>query len=1626
MGIKQDVFGLEQIYRLQVEGQWSTRGDVWNSPSPFLTPQGTDFAYFVGGAPGPKSTVDRIDFTNDTANTVAKGPLTGGRYAHRGTGSSDFGYHGGGRPSPHNRVERIDYGNDTATAVAKGPLSGTHYTLAATGNQNFGYFCGGFSTKSRVSRIDYSNDTATASQKGPLSTGRGSAAATGNQDFGYIAGGTAPDYTSNVERIDYGNDTATASPKGPLNFAKYRLMGSSNADFGYFAGGNSPADPGADTRVERIDYSNDTATASPKGGLANTHGFGIGTGSQNFGYFAGSLGNNSSKIDRVDYSNDTATALDRGLLTVGRYELSASSSRGNANPIQKLQPASSVRTGEIASHGFDTGYFAGGYVSNPVSTIDRVDYANDTATAVAKGPLASAAYGQGGTGNAPFGYFGGGGSPGGNITTVQRVDYSNDTATASVRGPLSLDAARYIAATGNQNFGYFSGGHPLTTSVIQRIDYANDTATAVAKGPSTINSKSAHGATGNADFGYFGGGNPSGISTVERVDYSNDTATAAVKGPLSLARRHLAATGNASFGYFSGGYGPGAAISTVDRIDYSNDTATAAVKGPLSAAKYRHGATGNASFGYFGGGFAPNKSSVDRIDYSNDTATASPKGPLSLARFNPSASSSRANAIPLKGPGNLEVPVLFGAFSVSTPQGTDFGYFAGGFDPSVSSSVSRIDYANDSANASPKGPLTLARGYSGSTGSATHGYFAGGNAPAGTRYTTIDRITYANDTVDAVTKGNYNHPSNQLAATGNANFGYFAGGGIGPFSTIGRLSYSNDGVDTVQRSFLSTPRTAHTAVGNQSFGYFSGGTTPAGSWRSSTDRLDYSNDTATASPKGPLASGRATAAASGNADFGYVMGGVFPSLGYPGSQVDRIDYSNDTATSLRRGGDLNTTSSAFSAAGNSSFGYAAGGQTTPSFTKHSKVQRLDYATDTTDAVLKGPLNRTVNGHAAVSSRSNAIPLINTVNYAQGTLATPHFGYFGGGNPGTSSVNRIDFSNDTATATTKGPLTQARNQLAAVSSSSHGYFAGGYPSPQKSTIDRVDYLNDTTAAAPKGPLSLARYRFAGTDTKDFGYLAAGENPSVSPGTLSSVERVDYSNDSATAVAKGPLAAKRYKHAATGNQSFGYYAGGRAPTKSSIDRLDYSNDTATGLIRGPLSANNQQFAATGNADFGYFGGGLSGRSTVDRVDYSNDTSTASPKGTLSVGRHLIAATGDASFGYFAGGRPGPNKSLIDRVDYSNDTATASPKGSLAAARYDLAGTSARTNGFVPIGPSVVSNVPVQTGAQHYRGYIFGGQGDPSLSPSYNQPTQRIDFTNDTATALVKGSPSPAGSSLYYNFAVGNRNYAYAANLGSPSPASVQRFDYSNETAALVVKGAYNTVLIGASGPTNSVGGYNAAATGNHDYGWTNGGYKLYSVPAPSGYYTAFSQIDRIDYSNDTANASRRSYTTNRFGTGSANGTNDYGYWMGGSTSMPSYSGACTKVDRTDYANDTTNAVAKGNLAIIHGRESDSIANSSYAWIAGGRPYSSTRVDRFDYSNDTTTAVEKGNLAVSMYSQSTTGNQSYGYFCGGSPGPLSSVQRVDYSNDTATASPKGPLAYKNRSSSGASTTYNSLPST
>ena len=89
------------------------------------------------------------------------------------------------------------------------------------------------------------------------------------------------------------------------------------------------------------------------------------------------------------------------------------------------------------------------------------------------------------TGNTA-GWFGGGYAPGGNIySSVDRITYATDTATASVRGPLSL-ASYALAAAGNTTDGWFGGGYPGPTSTVDRITYATDTATASVRGPLSL------------------------------------------------------------------------------------------------------------------------------------------------------------------------------------------------------------------------------------------------------------------------------------------------------------------------------------------------------------------------------------------------------------------------------------------------------------------------------------------------------------------------------------------------------------------------------------------------------------------------------------------------------------------------------------------------------------------------------------------------------------------------------------------------------------------------------------------------------------------------------------------------------------------------------------------------------------------------------------------------------------------------------------------------------------------------------------------------------------------------------------------------------------------------------------
>ena len=87
-------------------------------------------------------------------------------------------------------------------------------------------------------------------------------------------------------------------------------------------------------------------------------------------------------------------------------------------------------------------------------------------------------------------------------------------------------------------------------------------------------------------------------------------------------------------------------------------------------------------------------------------------------------------------------------------------------------------------------------------------------------------------------------------------------------------------------------------------------------------------------------------------------------------------------------------------------------------------------------------------------------------------------WFGGGAYGArSTVDRITYATDTATASVRGPLSGGRFYLAAAGDSTVGWFGGGKPYPSTSTVDRITYATDTATASVRGPLSSARYGLA---------------------------------------------------------------------------------------------------------------------------------------------------------------------------------------------------------------------------------------------------------------------------------------------------------------------------------------------------------------------------------------------------------------------------------------------------------------------------------------------------------------------------------------------------------------------
>lgn len=1245
------------------------------------------FGWFGGGWTGAANTsrIERLDFANDTILPSIRTNLNLARRLLTAVSTANFGWWVGGYIAPVTitTIDRLEFSNDTAAIGmnTRGPLTVGRASYAAVGNSYFGWIGGGVQApstpfvRSTVERINFANDGVATTVRGPLTQARLGLSAAGNQLYGWFMGGESPANSSTVDRIDFANDSPTiALARNPLTVTRMQTAAVSNSNYAWINGINNSS-------LDRIDFSNDLITPARRGFMPDTRGW-VGTANNsNNGWLAGGISGATpvSTVSRLDFSNDSPT--------VGSFRSPLNGARERPAGVSGINgyfqyPTQGLGTNEALS---GHGWFSKGITpTGNTSLVDRIDFNNDTVSATARANTINQGFEGGAVSNSNYGWLIGQ-TPA--SSRIERLDFANDSPSGRFLARGTANADTISAATGNRNYGWFTVN--FSSSNMERLDFSNDYARTEIR--STIPflpganaaGLAASAATGNADYGWFSGSasTPLGnrpVSNLIRLAFDSDTASATVRGTLSGTRYQHAAVSNNNYGWFVGGYQfPITRVSTTLRVDFSNDSPTASSpRGFLPQAINRHGMSGNQNFGWTAGGLNPASaaiSNVYRIEYANDLVSASSRGPITTARsYLPGMSNYVKPSL------NQQTFVL--PLSGNVINGT-YGWFIGG-SPGFRSDVIRIDFANDSPT-SPnfRGFLSIGRWGTAAAGNANYGWVFGGGwggLGAQSQSTYVDRIDFANDSA-ASARSQMGSENIAHAAIGSKDYGWVVGGGNDTVpqirvSRVDRIDWSSDIIKTI-RGNLAVSRNTHCATGNAYYGWIANGST--GATVSIVERIDFANDSpTTGSIRGNTFIARTRVAASSNSNYMWISGGG-------AGNIDRIDFANDSPATASNRVTAPVTYNWNSAAGSNNYGWIAGDQ---SF--NTSIIRFEYANDTLLASYstRGPLASARFFMSAVSNYVK-LPLItnvaaytissNTVGTGQGTFGL----YAGGAAPGPlSTVDRVDFSNDTATAIVRGPLSAARRNSSGVANSSFGWFGGGYsPAPGfRSTVDRIDFGNDSPAtAAARLPMTASRLHHSGLSNQQYGWWAGGYSPTNAFPVVSSVERIDFSNDLSANSLRSNMTRIRHLFTGFGNANFGWFAGGEnISSPSSVERRDFSNDSpASSSPRGNMNTPRYRVASVANAYYGWISGGASPGlplvSSVERVDFSNDLIAPTFRGALPVARWEHSGTANTNYGWFGGGYATASSSRVERIDFSNDSPqAASPRGNLSSGRREIA--------------------------------------------------------------------------------------------------------------------------------------------------------------------------------------------------------------------------------------------------------------------------------------------------------------------------------------------------------------------
>jgi hypothetical protein len=374
-------------------------------------------------------------------------------------------------------------------------------------------------------------------------------------------------------------------------------------------------------------------------------------------------------------------------------------------------------------------------------------------------------------------------------------------------------------------------------------------------------------------------------------------------------------------------------------------------------------------------------------------------------------------------------------------------------------------------------------------------------------------------------------------------------------------------------------------------------------------------------------------------------------------------------------------------------------------------------------------------------------------------------FFGGGDPGNSDFNNIDFFTiaSTGNATDFGDLNPGAFGQGGVTNGTRALFAGGGSYPDAGTyytsIQTVDF-NTTGNTTDFGDLSVGTQQNSGSGNGQGGLLSGvqrpsvtympgsgrvlftgGQNPSVSTSIDMTMIKTKGNSSSFGTLATG-MRSMSSASSLTRSLSAGGYGSDYTNAIRSVEFASQGNDSNFGDLIAPTY--DPQNGVVGNTTRGIFAGGHVSPTQTNVIQYVTIASVgnATDFGDLSIGRQSMAGMTSNTRGVFGGGTVAASPYVVNTMEYITiaSTGDVSDFGDLSAIRTEATGLSSSTRGIIAGGdtgaPSIINIIEYITIASTGNTTDFG-----DLTES------RYNFASgsDSITGIFAGGSNPSDSNV-----------------------------------------------------------------------------------------------------------------------------------------------------------------------------------------------------------------------------------------------------------------------------------------